>query len=590
VGGKQRHGDYRGLGCSACHIPYGNAGRYEGADPTLARAGPGHPLVHAIQSGPGAPVVNGDVAWTGIPVETCTTCHNRGRRIGVSYQGLMETEYASPWKEDGGEQQALHGKHYIKLHADLHLEKGLTCQDCHTPLDAHSSGRLIGAISGAVEIECSDCHGTPSAYPWELPLGWMDEYAEEPRRGEARGVAYELPAFLAKGDPPAPGDGYLLTARGNPLGNAVRHGNRVRLHLASGAVRELLPLRLLTEEDRLSVEARVAMVQVGSHMQRMECYACHATWAPQCYGCHVKVDYTVDDADYDWIAVGEAHGTDGRTPEYSPAGDHLKIRGKVVENRAYLRWEDPALGQNGEGRVSPIIPGCQTTVTVVDKDGKVVQRNHIYRIPHVEGAGAEGQLAIDHSPLHPHTVQKRARTCESCHASPKALGYGIGGGSFYDDPSRDHFVDLTSGDGRLLARTASPQMPGIPNLPADWSRFVTESGQQLQTVGHHFRLSRPLSNEERSNMTREGTCVACHQEIPDGSAAIDLLHHVAEATGQLPRSGDEHAVLVHKVVLTAAWAQVGAGGLALVAGVVALAWWRRRRHRRERTDTGTPRA
>jgi len=46
----------------------------------------------------------------------------------------------------------------------------------------------------------------------------------------------------------------------------------------------------------------------------------------------------------------------------------------------------------------------------------------------VEGAGEEGQLGIDMAPVNPHTIQKEARHCESCHDNPAALGYGIGGG------------------------------------------------------------------------------------------------------------------------------------------------------------------
>ena len=584
VGGKQRYGDWRGMGCSACHMPYGNQGLYEGGDEALAGADAGRPLVHTIQAGPGAPVTAGNVTWTGIPVETCTTCHNRGRRIGVSYQGLMETPYASPWTSEGKPQQGLHGKNYIKLHADLHSDAGFLCQDCHTTLDVHSSGRLCGAITGAVEIECTDCHGTPKAYPWELPLGTMDEYAESPKQGPPRGTTDTLPAFMAKGDYPDAADGYLLSARGNPLGNVVREGDAVRVHLASGAVKELLPLRLMTEQNRLSSEARVAMVQVSSHMERMECYACHATWAPQCYGCHIKIDYTVDDADYDWVEIGHQHRADGLTPEYTEAGEGIKIRGKIIESRSYLRWEDPPLGVNGEGRVAPVIPGCQTTVTVVDKDGKTVLANHIFRIPNVEGAGEEGQRAIDMSPLHPHTVQKRARTCESCHGNAKALGYGIGGGAFMEDPSKDHTVDLETGDGRIIPKNTSPQMHAIPNLAGDWSRFVTEDGEQVQTVGHHFTLSRPLNQRERTHMDREGVCLACHQEIPDESAAVNLLHHTADVLGVLPDSNEEHSALIHKSILLAAWVQVLGGAVGGIVGLLAFLWFLRRRRRRRKTQ------
>ena len=36
--------------------------------------------------------------------------------------------------------------------------------------------------------------------------------------------------------------------------------------------------------------------------------------------------------------------------------------GKIKEGRTYIRWEDPILGINGEGRVSPVIPGCHQDI------------------------------------------------------------------------------------------------------------------------------------------------------------------------------------------------------------------------------------
>ncbi|NIQ37005.1 MAG: hypothetical protein GTN81_00215 [Proteobacteria bacterium] len=49
VRGRARRGDYRGMGCSSCHIPYSNEGFYEGKDPTISKDKPGHLLVHQIQ-------------------------------------------------------------------------------------------------------------------------------------------------------------------------------------------------------------------------------------------------------------------------------------------------------------------------------------------------------------------------------------------------------------------------------------------------------------------------------------------------------------------------------------------------------------
>jgi len=37
VKGREKRGDYRGQGCSSCHIPYGNEGIYDGNDPTITK-------------------------------------------------------------------------------------------------------------------------------------------------------------------------------------------------------------------------------------------------------------------------------------------------------------------------------------------------------------------------------------------------------------------------------------------------------------------------------------------------------------------------------------------------------------------------
>jgi hypothetical protein len=111
---------------------------------------------------------------------------------------------------------------------------------------------------------------------------------------------------------------------------------------------------------------------------------------------------------------------------------------------------------------------------------------------------------------------------------------------------------------------------------------VTEDGEQTQTVGHHFNLSRPLNQEERIHMERGNVCVACHQELPEGTLATSLLHHVADAIHMLPKSNEQHSDLVHKTVLVAAWAQVGGafvGGFVSLLVIFAFLRWRRRRKR-----------
>ncbi len=154
-------------------------------------------------------------------------------------------------------------------------------------------------------------------------------------------------------------------------------------------------------------------------------------------------------------------------------------------------------------------------------------------------------MGIDISPIQPHTTTKEARTCESCHTNPQAMGYGIEGGSIYEDPSQEYVVDITDAAGNVLSKRSQTQINSIPNLTMDWSRFVDEEGNQLQTVGHHFSGSRPLNNQERSMLDRRGVCASCHQVIPDKDLAVNLMTHMVQVTG-LEIDNKEHQSILKK--------------------------------------------
>ncbi|NPA58850.1 MAG: cytochrome C [Epsilonproteobacteria bacterium] len=551
--GRSRRGDYRGIGCSSCHIPYSNEGFYEGNDKNISKKR-GHLLTHQIQSSRKVKVNIHDINYSGVPVETCSTCHNRGKRIGVSYQGLMETAYSATFDAHGEAQPKLHTKRYLHMKEDIHYQKGMVCQDCHTSNDLHGDGFLSGANAGAVEVECQDCHGTTKKYPWELPIGYSDEFNTTEATGEPRGVAQSVAEYLKQGYVSDKEDGFILTARGNPLPKAVKKGNKILLHLASGKDIELKPLKLLKESEALSKKALVAMDSIESHTSKMECYTCHATWAPQCYGCHVKIDYSGGKTNPDYLKASHDHDIHGTTGDMRNLKDYL-VAGKVTETRSYLRWEDPALAQNGEGRISPVIPGCQTTITVIGKDGKALLQNHIFKIPNVEGAGDEGQNAIDMAPVQPHTIQKKARECESCHSSAKALGLGVGGGELNEDPSKTTIIDIMTPDRKLLAKKTDEQIPAIPNLKHDYSQFIDINGTQLMTVGHHYKLSQPLNKVQRDKLDRRGVCLSCHQDIPKGNLAISAMTHIAQMA-ELHIDNKEHKSILNKILNLGAWVQI----------------------------------
>jgi decaheme cytochrome c component MtrC/MtrF-like protein len=566
VQGAQRRGDYRGVGCASCHIPYSDEGYYEGDDESISNDKPGHLLVHSIQSSRKAKVKVNDVTYSGIPSETCTSCHNRGKRIGVSYLGMVESEYNTPYTPtpDGG-QPRLHGKRYQFIKDDAHhsMESrpgnpkgGLLCQDCHTSISVHGNGNIGGSNFGEVEVECADCHGTPKQYPWELPIGFGDEFGIK-TSDKARGVTFELLDIQQKYSTVyPPRDGYLLTARGNPLGNVVKEDNDVIMHSASGLDFNVPVLKILKLKEgwQNPRKAITAMIGVENHMDKLECYACHSSWTPQCYGCHVKVDFSEGKKAFDWVKAGNRHDSCGRSADMNPDDKKNSYTdGKHTESRSFVRWEEPILGVNGEGRVSPIMTGCQQITTVIGKDGEALVSNKIWRTPGgVENSDDQGQRCIDMTPAQPHTVTARARSCVSCHANPKALGYGIGDSLFMNGYQEDRYMDMQTADGQIISKNSKPQFTAIPDLPFDLSQVVTRDGKQLTTVGHHWPLSGPLAQDQRERMERVGVCISCHQDIPDGNLSMLAITSAGEMLGMVPHSDKEHSDLLNSDINWAA--------------------------------------
>ncbi len=318
-------------GCATCHIPFAKDGLYKGDDVRISKSTPWHISTHQIQSSSKVTVHADDNNYTGIPLDTCAKCHSSKKFTALSYQGMMK----------------INSKHHLNMQEDIHFRRGMLCQDCHTSNDVHGSGYKTNENLAAVEIECQDCHGTTKKYPWELPLGFSDEFNASTAMPKARGVSKDVAKYLKQGFVADSEDGYLLSARANPLPNVVKKENTVLVYLANGKFIELQPLKLLKKENDLSKEALVAMDSVDAHTNKLECYTCHTKWAPQYY------------------------------------------KGK---RNTFMRWEEPSLAQNGEGRISPVIPKGNKSIT-----------------------------------LHTHNISEDARSCESCHTSEKSLGLGLGG-------------------------------------------------------------------------------------------------------------------------------------------------------------------
>lgn len=555
--GMQDRGHYRGMGCASCHSLYSNEGHYEGGDPSIDTNQAGHLLVHAMQGTRKSAVVINGKNVSGVQVSTCAACHAAGRRIGHAYQGLMalgHSDNRGPFDENGLPQKTNGGYVFKYMRNDAHhridkdgkMVTGLLCQDCHTTNAMHGNGNIGTTTLATIEVECADCHGTPTHYPWELPIGYGDEFGKKLNMNEARGLADEPLEVTKKFGMVYPKeDGYLLSSRGNALGNVVRRGNKVIVHSEAGHDFEAPTLKELTETGnwKNAVKAKTAMVSIPKHMESLECYACHSTWAAQYYGYKYVIDYTKKSID--WLKSPEQVEKDGTTADYH-ARYAMQQGAPTYGDYSHVRWENPPLGVNGEGRVSPLVGVIQTVSTVIGKDGKVITWNHVAKTK-------AGYNAMELAPLNPHTTSLESRDCADCHGNTAAMGYGIDNGAYDAQPQVTRYADAVDENGENISQYTQAQISAIKGLHGDFMQLLNREGKQMQTIDSHWPGSMPLTASQREVLSRGGTCLTCHQDIPDGSIPIRMLGKIAEVANLSFASGEAHEQLLRENNILISW-------------------------------------
>lgn len=295
-------GDYRGEGCAACHVSYALDGLSDSADRAVNRNEPGHPRAHTMTRAP--------------TVETCSACHYGDASIGLHFRGLSQLPPGAPGGPEipGTTDQLLNRTFYLNDAAmcppDVHGERGMACIDCHTLGDVMGDGVLHGAMERAVEISCSDCHGT-----------------------------FSEPATLR-------------TARGTPLEHVRRVGDDVILtSKVTGAEHEVPQAVHILDRDLAEYNPDAALAMTKVH-EKLECYTCHAGWNVNFVGFHFDRNESLSQLD---LISGV------RTP------------GRVTtQEKVFSTWKSFFAGKNEAGRVAPYLTGFSTMGTVRDQDGVVI--------------------------------------------------------------------------------------------------------------------------------------------------------------------------------------------------------------------------
>jgi LVIVD repeat len=270
---------------------------------------------------------------------------------------------------------------------DIHLQKGMQCVDCHFEQDNHGGGKLYAEPRAAIELDCTDCHGTISR-----------------------------PATLLTSGPAAPAGGTHLEALRTPWGERrfEWHGDKLYQrsmmdpHLEWEVVQTLDSITPgnphYNEKSRLAKTLRTDGVtwgdvpkdesQLAHANSSMTCYACHTSWTPNCFGCHLEMK------------------ADEKRPMLHNEG--LTTRNWTSYNFQVLRDDGYMLAVDGTVTGHRIAPARSSCAILVSSQN--ANREWLYNTQ--QTVSAEGFSGQAFSTFVPHTVRAReTKTCTDCHVS-----------------------------------------------------------------------------------------------------------------------------------------------------------------------------
>ncbi|MGE5188995.1 MAG: selenite/tellurite reduction operon c-type cytochrome ExtM [Gemmatimonadota bacterium] len=414
-------------GCAACHFPFADNAVYGGGDPSV-RGRRGYSESHEMARLPGN--------------RACLRCHNRSGRIGLSYEGLHDGNNALVPTRDGrpGPRLISGGRSVTRIRPDVHHAGGMECIDCHTSREVMGDGYVHGNLYEQVEVRCEDCHGSPQAAPrTEAIARENDEALRESR---------------SYGAPVRPGMRMVLTSKGRKYSNVFARGGEIFVMVKRTG--RLLKAKVITGTPEHTVAGH----------ERMHCDACHSRTVAQCFGCHTTYDRTRTGADF--IRDEDAPGAFTETEDYR------------------MLYPFP-LALDERGRISPVTPGCQTFITVIDGYGRTVRREQVARY--------RGKPQLRFAPFHPHSTGDKAIGCRACHGNPAFLGFG------------QHVLEGASIRGTFLCEKSDRKaLDGFLSLDA---------GTVTPTAAVTRAGSRPLSGGEVRAAWAVNLCIVCHDQAKD---------------------------------------------------------------------------
>ena len=318
---------------------------------------------------------------------------------GWVFRGVYKHDRKGNWLDQDGKEIAFDDpKRFEKaVHlADIHLEKGMQCADCHFAQDSHGTGKIYGEPRAAVEIDCVDCHGTIRQKATLMTSGPAAPDAARPGEGRGRHLeALRTPWGMRR-----------FEWRGEKLIQRSMTEEKIEWEVVQtkdtitpgNAHFSMKSLRAkLMGKDGVELGAIPNGDEALAHgNSSMTCYACHTSWTPTCFGCHLQMT------------------ANAKRPMLHNEG--LTTRNYTSYNFQVLRDDAYFLGVDGTvtgHRVAPARSSCAVLVS-----SQNANREWLYY--EQQTISAEGFSGQAFSTYVPHTVRAReTKECSDCHLSAK---------------------------------------------------------------------------------------------------------------------------------------------------------------------------
>ena len=284
--------------------------------------------------------------------------------------------------------------------ADIHVDYGMHCVDCHFQQDSHGDGHIYGEVAQAVEIGCEDCHGTLSNKATLFTSGPASNGGRDMRLLR---TPFGEPRFYWKND-----DLYQRSSltkglewRVSQVRDSVDPKNK---HYNAKAARAKTIRKYQAGENPETASPRSGnlselsdaknLKNLAHSNEKMACFSCHSSWMTSCGGCHLPIQAN-------WKQ--ESKHYDGKT-----------TRNWASYNPQVARDDVYQLGLHGPAKNHKIVPVRSSSALVLSSTDINRQKIYIQQPP----TAASGHSSQAFAPHFPHTVRKtETKGCTDCHIS-----------------------------------------------------------------------------------------------------------------------------------------------------------------------------